>query len=305
MTQQILAIDDSPDIHQLLRVRLGNLDVEIEHATNVQEGLAKAFAQLPDLILLDVVMPDGNGFDVCRKLKSHSETAEIPVIFLTGASTVDETVQGFDVGAVDYIPKPFDSAELKARVRSALRTKRYFDMLAQRAMIDGLTGLWNRAHFDQRLHEEIQSSLRYDRPLSLIMMDLDRFKSLNDGHGHPFGDEVLQAVGEVLLKEGRATDWPFRYGGEEFAFILRGTPLEGAALVAERIRTQIEKLNLRSKAKRVPVTMSLGVSSNTLCTNSCEFDRDWLLGGADAALFLSKQSGRNQVTIAPHEEASE
>jgi two-component system, cell cycle response regulator len=301
MTQQILAIDDSPDIHQLLRVRLGNLDVTIEHASNAQEGLAKAFAQLPDLILLDVVMPDGNGFDVCRELKAHSETAAIPVIFLTGAKTVEETVRGFNAGAVDYIPKPFESAELKARVRSALRTKRYFDMLAQRAMIDGLTGLWNRTHFDQRLHEEILTCVRYDRPLSLIMMDLDQFKSLNDGHGHPFGDEVLQAVGEVLLAESRATDWPCRYGGEEFALILRETPLSGASLLAERIRSQVADLKLRSKAKPVPVTISMGVSSNVLCLNPCEFNREWLLGGADAALYEAKKSGRNQVKIADRE----
>jgi two-component system, cell cycle response regulator len=298
MTQHILAIDDSPDIHQLLRVRLSNLDVEIEHAANAQEGLSKAFAQLPDLILLDVVMPDGNGFDVCRELKAHVDTAAIPVIFLTGASTVDQTVLGFDVGAVDYIQKPFDSAELKARVRSALRTKRYFDMLAQRAMIDGLTGLWNRDHFDQRLHEEIQSTLCYNRPLSLLMMDLDQFKKLNDGHGHPFGDEVLQAVGEVLLAASRTTDWPCRYGGEEFAMILRETGLEGAAILAEKVRSQIAGLKLRSKSRHVPVTVSIGVSCNELCRNPLEFNRNWLLGGADAALYEAKLAGRDQVKIA-------
>jgi diguanylate cyclase (GGDEF)-like protein len=298
MTQQILAIDDSPDIHQLLRARLGNLDVEFEHATSAQEGLAKAIEHLPDLILLDVVMPDGNGFDVCRELKANSDTAAIPVIFLTGATTVDQTVLGFDVGAVDYIQKPFDAAELKARVRSALRTKRYFDMLAQRAMLDGLTGLWNRDHFDQRLHEEIQATLRYDRPLSLIMMDLDHFKSLNDGHGHPFGDEVLQSFGEVLLAASRPSDWACRYGGEEFALILRETRLDGAVTLAERIRVQVSELTFCSKGQDVSVTVSMGVSSNELCMNPVSFGRAWLLGGADKSLYKSKQAGRNRVTVA-------
>lgn len=301
MTQQILAIDDSPEIHELLRARLSSLDVEINTALNGEDGLAKAIDQLPDLILLDVVMPNGDGFDVCRQLKANAETADIPIIFLTGATTIDQTVLGFDVGAVDYIQKPFDASELKARVRSALRTKRYFDMLAQRAMIDGLTGLWNRTQFDQRLHEEAQSAMRYDRPLALIMMDMDRFKSLNDSHGHPFGDQVLQAFGDVLHKVSRAFDWPCRYGGEEFAMILRETPLEGATVVAERIRSQVANLDLACKGQPVPVTISLGVSSNELCMNPCDFSRDWLLNTADAALYAAKQAGRNQVMVAKRE----
>ena len=174
MTQTVLAIDDSPEIHQLLKVRLKNLDVELAHANCGFDGFEQAIASNPDLILLDVMMPDASGFDICRKLKATTETRNIPVIFLTGASDVDQKVLGFDVGAVDYIQKPFDSAELNARVRAALRTKRFQDMLAQRAMIDGLTGLWNRAHFDQRMHEEVAAAARYDRPMSLIMMDVAR-----------------------------------------------------------------------------------------------------------------------------------
>ena len=160
MTQTVLAIDDSPEIHQLLKVRLKNLDVELSHADCGFDGFDLALAGNPDLILLDVMMPDASGFDICRKLKATTETRNIPVIFLTGASDVDQKVLGFDVGAVDYIQKPFDSAELSARVRAALRTKRFQDMLAQRAMIDGLTGLWNRAHFDQRMHEEGAAAAR-------------------------------------------------------------------------------------------------------------------------------------------------
>ena len=170
MQQRILAIDDSPDIHQLLSVRLGNLNVELQHALTGESGYDKALKEPPDLILLDVMMPDASGFEICRRLKATSETAAVPVIFLTGETDVEQKVRGFDVGAVDYIQKPFDTAELTARVRSALRTKRYFDMLAQRAMLDGLTGLWNRSQFDQRLYEEISCAQRYDRPLSLLSL---------------------------------------------------------------------------------------------------------------------------------------
>lgn len=298
MTQTILAIDDSPEIHQLLKVRLKNLDVEMAHANCGFDGFEQALASNPDLILLDVMMPDASGFDICRKLKATTETRNIPVIFLTGASDVDQKVLGFDVGAVDYIQKPFDSAELNARVRAALRTKRFQDMLAQRAMIDGLTGLWNRAHFDQRMHEEVAAAARYDRPMSLIMMDVDKFKNLNDNHGHPFGDEVLQAVGDVLQDSARTSDWPCRYGGEEFGLILRETDLEGAVIMAERVREEIESLQLRNKAQLVSVTASFGVVSSTLCMNPCDLSSRWMIESADRALYASKEGGRNRVSTA-------
>lgn len=298
MTQTVLAIDDSPEIHQLLKVRLKNLDVELAHADCGFDGFDQAMASNPDLILLDVMMPDASGFDICRKLKATTETRNIPVIFLTGASDVDQKVLGFDVGAVDYIQKPFDSAELNARVRAALRTKRFQDMLAQRAMIDGLTGLWNRAHFDQRMHEEVAAAARYDRPMSLIMMDVDKFKNLNDNHGHPFGDEVLQAVGDVLQDSARTSDWPCRYGGEEFGLILRETDLDGAIIMAERVREEIESLQLRNKAQLVPVTSSFGVVSSTLCMNPCDLSSRWMIESADRALYAAKEGGRNCVRTA-------
>ncbi len=298
MTQKILVIDDSPDIHQLLKVRLKNLDVSLDHAFGGAEGIEKAQADCPDLILLDVHMPELSGFDVCRQLKSTAELQNVPVIFLTGASDVDQKVLGFEVGAVDYIQKPFDSAELNARVRAALRTKRFQDMLAQRAMIDGLTGLWNRTHFEMRLQDEVAATQRYDRPLSLIMLDVDHFKQLNDNHGHPFGDEVLQAVGEVLAETARTSDWACRYGGEEFALILRETNLEGARILAERLRQLIEDLALRNKGEDVKVTASFGVSCSDLCMNPCEFSRRWLITSADSALYAAKHAGRNRVRIA-------
>ena len=298
MTQTVLAIDDSPEIHQLLKFRLRNLDVELAHADCGFDGFDQALAVNPDLILLDVMMPDASGFDICRKLKTTTQTRNIPVIFLTGASDVDQKVLGFDVGAVDYIQKPFDSVELNTRVRAALRTKRFQDRLAQSAMIDGLTGLWNRAHFDQRIHEEVAAALRYDRPMSLIMMDVDKFKNLNDNHGHLFGDEVLQVVGDVLQDSVRTSDWPCRYGGEEFGLILRETDLDGAIILAERIRKEIGSLQLHNKAQLVPVTSSFGVVSSTLCMNPCDLSSKWMIGSADRALYAAKEGGRNCVRTA-------
>lgn len=298
MASTILAIDDSPDIHQLLRVRLKHLDVKLESALNAEDAFRKVRDDRPDLILLDVCMPDANGFDLCRHFKSEPDTANIPVIFLTGAADIDQKVMGFEVGAVDYIAKPFDPAELNARVRAALRTKRYLDMLAQRAMLDGLTGLWNRHHFDQRMTEEVAASLRYTRPLSLVMVDVDHFKSVNDNYGHPFGDEVLQLVGDVLQRNVRTCDFACRYGGEEFCVILRETPTDGAVTFAERVRSQLELLQLKAKGIPVSVTASFGVSSSELCMNPMEFTREWMIEKADQALYRAKKSGRNRVCIA-------
>jgi diguanylate cyclase (GGDEF)-like protein len=292
--QSVLAIDDTKDIHDLLRVRLRAEGVLLHHAHGAEDGLAMARALAPDLVLLDVDMPKMSGFDVCRRMKSDPATASIPIIFLTAASDVDDKVVGFDLGAIDYVTKPFNTAELRARVRAALRTKRYQDMLAHRAQIDGLTGLWNRGYFDQRLTEEVAAAKRYDREVSLVLVDLDHFKSINDTHGHPFGDRVLMATSEVVSASVRATDAACRYGGEEIAVILTETGMSGARTCAARIREEIEKLGLVSKGKPVVVTASIGLA----CTTSIGKDAlapSALVDAADGALYAAKQTGRNRI----------
>jgi two-component system, cell cycle response regulator len=293
-SQSVLAIDDTQDIHDLLRLRLRAEGIELYHAHSAAEGIVRAKELVPDLILLDIDMPKMNGFDVCRALKAEPTTAAIPVIFLSAASDVEDKVAGFDLGAVDFVTKPFNTAELRARVRAALRTKRYQDMLAQRAQIDGLTGLWNRGYFNQRLQDEVAAAKRYGREVTLVLVDLDHFKKLNDGHGHPFGDRVLMATGEVLASSVRATDAACRYGGEEFALILTETPASGARTCTERIREQIEALNLMSKGKPVPVTTSIGFAT-TASVPKAQLTTQTLLDAADGALYAAKQSGRNRV----------
>jgi two-component system, cell cycle response regulator len=297
MSQTVLAIDDSPDIHRLLDVRLRPEGLVLHHALSSDEGLAKALATKPDLILLDVDMPVLSGFEVCQRLKNDPATASIPIIFLTGASAVDTKVQGFDLGAVDYVVKPFEPAELRARVRAALRTKRFQDLLAARSHVDGLTGVWNRTYFDQRFGEEIAAAKRYGRDVALIMLDLDHFKSHNDSFGHPFGDQVLQVVGDILHTVLRATDAACRFGGEEFALILTETDERGAQVTAERVRQQIAESAFRPKDRQVHVTASLGVVSSAV------FDRPSLavsrmVTAADDALYRAKREGRNRVCIA-------
>jgi two-component system, cell cycle response regulator len=290
--QTVLAIDDAPEIHRLLALRLRREDVVLHHALDAEDGLRKVRDLAPDLVLLDLDLPGVTGFDLCKRLKAEPETAAIPVIFLTAATSVFVKVVGFDLGAIDYVTKPFEAAELRARIRAALRTKRYQDLLARRAHVDGLTGLWNRAYFDQRLREEIAASRRHGRDVSLVMIDLDHFKQLNDAHGHPFGDRVLQRVGELLATKARETDAACRYGGEEFAMILSDTPLEGAMVLAERLRVLIAGIALHSGEEVVRLSASLGVAA----TEHLEaLDPRTLVDAADAALYAAKDGGRNRV----------
>lgn len=296
MTQTVLAIDDSPEIHRLLDVRLRPEGLVVHHALDAEDGLAQATRSAPDLILLDVDMPLVTGFEVCRKLKANPLLANVPVIFLTGASEVHTKVEGFDLGAIDYVTKPFDAAELRARVRAALRTKRYHDLLAARSNVDALTGIWNRAYFNQRLGEEVAAAQRYARIVTLVLMDLDEFKSLNDLYGHPFGDQVLQKVGELLHSSLRATDAPCRYGGEEFALVLTDTGEDGARILAERIRTELAAITFRPRDRIIRSTASFGVACSTLFEKGT-ITIGRLVTAADDALYQAKREGRDRVCV--------
>jgi len=292
MPQKVLIVDDSPTIRRIIQRSLRDEPLELLFASTGTEGLSLACSALPDLILLDVEMPPPDGFETCRLLKSLEATAGIPVVFLTKRITTLEKISGLDLGAIDYITKPFQSAELKARVRASLRTKYMFDLLARKAMIDGVTGLWNRTYFDHRLAQETSLSNRYGSALSIIMADIDWFKSINDTHGHPFGDQVLRNVANVLVSCCRKEDHVCRYGGEEFVILTPRIPLAGALALAERARQAISGNVVAHSGAEVRVTCSFGVSEFT------PGGQEALVDGADAALYHAKQNGRNRVVSA-------
>src|SRR5690606_3254917 len=204
-----------------------------------------------------------------------------------------DKVAAFDLGAVDYITKPFEIMELRVRVRAALRLQRLVRMLAQRAQIDGLTGLWNRAYFDQRWAEEAAVSRRKKRPLSLALCDLDHFKSVNDSFGHPAGDAVLQGVAELLQAELRESDVACRFGGEEVAIIMPETTSADAMGVCDRVRDGLATLAWARHPDR-QVTMSVGIVGSS---GSARIDADQWLAMVDAALYDSKRRGRNCCTV--------
>ena len=294
--QKVLIIDDHEQIHHLVRARLKGLPVDLLTAATGHAGLTVAKTERPDLILLDVNMPGMTGFEVCKRLKEEASTYTIPVIFLTGVDESINKVKGFDLGAVDYVTKPFDPAELRARVRAALKTKALMDMLTTQAQIDGLTGLHNRRYFDQRLTQELSASQRYGRPVGLLLLDVDHFKSINDTFGHPKGDQVLTKVAEVILRTCRNTDVACRYGGEEFAIVLPEAQADFAYHSAQRLLEQIRQDPELTAILGQPVTVSIG----SACADPAAqpVTAAALLKEADRALYTAKNSGRNRVSAA-------
>ncbi len=291
---KVLLIDDSPDALAIAKARLRKDDLDVICADNGRSGLEIAAGdEKPDLILLDVDMPEMSGFDVCKKLKEDADLQMIPVIFLTGSTDIDDKVKGLDLGAVDYVTKPFDAFELRARVRAALRTKRLQDLLVEHARIDPLTGLWNRRALTDRLGQEFANIRRNGGSVAFVMADIDHFKRVNDTYGHRIGDEVIIRVAEVLIEQCRQSDLPVRYGGEEFSVLLPDEPLESAVAMAERCRKEIEKICVNFADQEVRVTASFGVSDSS-GANSPEA----LIESADAALYQAKNSGRNRVVAA-------
>ena len=287
---QALLIEDSPAMGRLIAAELLVDDVHVAVFETGAAGIEAAMRTVPDLILLDVTMPDADGFEICEVLQAQFETSQIPVIFISASGEPADRVRGLNSGASDYIVKPFDGDELRARVRVALRHRTKLAWESRRAMRDGLTGLWNRAYLNQRLEAEVAASRRYDRPLSLVMIDLDHFKQLNDRHGHAAGDDALCGAASLMQSICRREDVACRYGGEEFVIVCPGVDGAGAAMLAERYRAALESHSLTGAAAGVRVTCSLGIADLA--------DGEDLLPRADAALYRAKRAGRNRYEMA-------
>ena len=293
---QVLVIDDAPDIRVLLKVLLRRDDVTVLSAPNAREGIDLAVARTPDVILLDLDLPSVSGFEVCRQLKANPRTRSIPVIFVTGARGTDKKIEAFDAGAVDYVTKPFDLDELRARVRVALREKRERDALAADAELDPLSGIGNRRAFERHLAARIAAHHALGEDTALVMVDVDHFKSINDRFGHPFGDKVIQTTAALLAASTRSSDVVCRIGGEEFALLLPGAPLEGAQRLAERLRTRLASVDMKHEGSPLKITASFGVTATSL------FRGRWLTGermisAADDALYRAKQAGRDCIML--------
>jgi len=287
---KILIIDDNAAALNVAKTRLAKECLDILCVEGGVAGLEVARRENPDLILLDVDMPDMSGFDVCRALKADPELCMIPVLFLSGSGTAEDKVKGLDLGAVDYITKPFDTFELRARVRATLRTKQLQDLLIEHAHIDPLTGLSNRRALMERLQREWARFERHGGQLSFVMADIDHFKRVNDVYGHQIGDKMLQEVAGVIAQQCREVDLPARYGGDEFAIVVADETASGAIRLADRCREEIAKIRVAVNGETVAVTASFGVAdANNLPSPEA------LMKRADEALYRAKQAGRNLV----------
>ena len=292
---KILIVEDEKVNIDVL-VGLLNKDYRIVVAKNGEQAIKRLEKPpLPDLILLDIMMPGLDGYEVCRRIKNNPKTNDIPVIFITGKNDEQDEAKGFQAGAVDYIVKPVRPLITLARVKTHIELKRRGDMLELLAGHDGLTGIPNRRRFDQTLDAEWKRSVRHGHEISLVMMDIDYFKFYNDLYGHTAGDECLRKVaGAIARVLSRNEDLAARYGGEEFAFILPETSNQGALALADRVSANVNALQIPHASSRISeyVTVSIGLATIIPTKGDRVLD---FVEMADQALYRAKEKGRNQA----------
>jgi diguanylate cyclase (GGDEF)-like protein len=300
----ILVADDEPINRTLIQRRLERAGYYVLAAENGREAVEAAMRSLPDLIILDVMMPLMDGLEACRLIKENGATRDIPIIFLSARDETDVKVSGLSLGANDYISKPFKAEELLARVEVAMRMKRERDHLRlsaeeakasaqvaqERAMTDQLTGLLNRYGLQRVLAHEYAEARRYSRPLSCLMTDLDNFKLINDTFGHIVGDAALKQVSAILTQVVRGSDMVSRYGGDEFLVLLPETDIEGAEALAEKVRAAAASQAFGDGEPRFQLTLSIGAAT----LSDGESGNDMIVR-ADLALYDAKEHGRNRV----------
>lgn len=294
----ILIVDDTPVNIQVLAEALRG-----EYRVKVATSAVGAFDVIekhgvPDLILLDVMMPDMDGYEMCRRLKNDEKTMNIPVIFVTAKNDAVDEERGLRLGAVDYIIKPFHIAVVSARIHNHINLKLKTDLLESHAWLDGLTNIPNRRRFDDALQSEWSRASRNGEPISIVMVDVDYFKQYNDHYGHGSGDVCLKKVAQALTTSiSRPTDLAARYGGEEFVVLLPNTDAKGAHAIAEKIRAGVESVKIPHEYSSASqwVTVSAGVST---MMPSTENSATLLLKSADSTLYEAKSIGRNRVCVA-------
>jgi len=311
MTVVLIAEDDA-EINNLMTLTLRMENYDILQARDGAEALQLVDEHMPDLVLLDVLMPGMTGHQVAATLQGKAATANIPIIFVTAQHDMEDRVQGLELG-VDYICKPFAVPELLARVRSALRMKKLQEdlritneQLARLAVTDELTGLSNRRGFQAQVEDELWRARRFGHPIAILMFDLDHFKKINDTYGHPQGDIVLKGFAEVLFHSSRRIDKVARYGGEEFAAVLPETDQAGTETFAEKVRAATAALaiqrssNEENDGEPIRITVSCGAAVVPAIPQSdtdVSLLANHLVQEADRCLYQAKAGGRNQVVV--------
>jgi len=304
---RVLIVEDSRTQAEWLAQVLSRDGYRVTICGEGRDAIRRVRTEPPDLVLLDMILPDMDGLEVLRVMKARPEEQFLPVILLSVKADLDSRVTGLRIGADDFLAKPFADAEILARAAAMLRIKSLQDQLRaaktqleKLSVTDGLTGLYNRRHFEERLKAEFRRSHRYSDPVSLMMLDLDHFKNVNDRYGHLLGDEVLRSTAGLLRASVREPDICSRYGGEEFAVILPKTHVQGALAVAERIllelrrKTYVGEPTGTSAREEVRVTVSIGIA---FYPSKDVTSPELLVKFADEALYRAKHEGRNTICL--------
>lgn len=290
----VLIIEDHPDQRDLLAIVLQREGYKVVTAANGLEALEKLEQDEVHIALSDIMMPKMDGFELINKIRSNSALRHIYIILITARIQEGDRVRGLDLGADDYITKPFSFSELLARVRVGSRVVQYQQHLEYQTQIDSLTGLFNRRAFEKKIGEEFERSKRYGHPLSVVILDIDNFKKINDTYGHHGGDAALVRISEILRERSRRSDFPSRFGGEEFVLVLPETDQDSAIQVARKFHEEIRSSSFGTVDKPFVLTVSMGLTSSTKKEYS-----DWreMVADADCALYQAKNTGKDRIEI--------
>ena len=287
----ILIVEDSSVNGKLCERLLNKNGYETAVCTDGESAIEFVNTNSPDLILLDIVMPGIDGYEFCQVMKNNPKIKHTPIIFLSAMNDEKSIIKGFENGAVDYITKPFRHQELIARTKTHVDLKRTKEKLMRMAITDELTGLVNRRYFMGRLLHEYERTKRYESVFTVLMIDLDYFKKINDTYGHQTGDTVLRAVSDAMKQSLRLPDIIGRIGGEEFAIILPETDISAALIIGDRLRKRVEALDMPQKNCNIKITISIGASQSS----KDDMSIDDVLQRSDAALYRAKENGRNRI----------
>jgi two-component system, cell cycle response regulator len=290
----VLIIEDHPDQRDLLAIVLQREGYKVVTAANGLEALERLEQDEVHIALSDIMMPKMDGFELINKIRSNSALRHIYIILITARIQEGDRVRGLDLGADDYITKPFSFSELLARVRVGSRVVQYQQHLEYQTQIDSLTGLFNRRAFEKKIGEEFERSKRYGHPLSVVILDIDNFKKINDTYGHHGGDAALVRISEILRERSRRSDFPSRFGGEEFVLVLPETDQDSAIQVARKFHEEIRSCSFGTVDKPFVLTVSMGLTSSTKKEYS-----DWreMVADADCALYQAKNTGKDRIEI--------